>query len=118
MLNASQHPHVKENHACKAACCKGRNHSYLEAENGNGGSHRKQECQGIDARKLRCIEHEQESAHRLDFVEDRVDGEPDREVENDAGDSGRDCRERRGQGFSRSPVRLGFVIGPSQKSSV
>src|SRR5882757_3295088 len=85
--SSREHPHVKENHAGKAACCKRWDHSDLDPENGNDGSHRKQECPGIDARKLRCIERKQESAHRLNFAEQRVDAEPDREVENDADDS-------------------------------
>ena len=42
-----------------------------------------------------------------------MDGEPDCEIENDAHDSSRDCRERRGQGFVSAKR---FHVGSAKKN--
>jgi hypothetical protein len=81
-----EHPHRKQNHARGAARRQRQNHSSLEPENSNGRSERKHKRSRIDARKLRCIERKQESTHRFDIAEDGVNGEPNREVENNAND--------------------------------
>ena len=88
-----EHSRIEQQHAGGAAGHQRRNHSNLEPENGDGGSYRKQKRPGINTRELRRIERKRKSVYRLDFAENRVDGEPNREVEDDAYDGRRDCSE-------------------------
>jgi hypothetical protein len=88
-----EHSRIEQQHAGGAARDQRRNHATFEPENGDGRFYRKQKRPGIDARELGRVERKRTSVYRLDFAENRVDGEPNREVEDDAYDGRRDCRE-------------------------
>src|SRR5262249_17968410 len=73
------------------------NHADLEAEDCEGGRDGKRKRPNVDTGEHWRIERERENPHRRRLTKDRVDCEPDGEIEDHANHGGGDGRQRRTQ---------------------
>lgn len=64
------------------------NKTEAKGEDGYGGCDRKQKRPGVDASKARRVKIQAEAVDVYGFVKNRVDREPDREIEDYANDGG------------------------------